>query len=334
MKKYFVSAAVLALLVPGLALASVMRADSNVNSGETIPENVYLAGGNPVVAGTVQGDLLASGGNVFLSGNIFQDALIAGGTVNITGHVGGDLRVFAGNVMVDGQVDGELLVFGGSVMIGPHAVVRGDVNAAGGRVQVDPDAKLLSKNVTIRDGEKDEKDGKGGPKPYFDTNKFLTAAFWILNFLFIVSVLVVVALLHFLFPNFTKKFVTEGAHPKVFGRSFLVGLILFIVMPVAAILCFITGIGGFLGGLILLAYAAYIIMSTLYGGVVFGGLLYELMKKPKKYNMGWSWLILGVVGLHVITWVPVLGWIAGFVFFLTAFGAMASIKWKYLKALR
>ncbi len=334
MKKFFVAVAGLALLLPGLALASVMRADSNVNLGETIPENVYLAGGNPVVAGNVQGDLLVSGGNVFVSGQIYQDAMIAGGTVNVTGHIGGDLRVFAGNVMVDGQVDGELMVFGGSIMIGHHAVVRGDVNAAGGKVQVDPEAKLLSKNVNIRDGEKVERDAQGTPKPYFDTNKFLTASFWVMNLLFIVSVMIVVAILHLLFPNFTKKFVTEGAHPKIFGRSFLVGLILFIVMPVAAILCFITGVGGFLGGLIMLAYIAYILMGILYGGVVFGGLLYELIKKPKKYNMGWGWLILGVVGLHIITWVPVLGWIVGFVFFITAWGAMATIKWKSLKALR
>jgi len=328
MKKLFALLAGIALLLPCLALASVMRADMNISEGETIGENAYITGGNPVVSGTVVGDLLATGGNVFVNGSIFQDAMIAGGTVNVTGHIGGDLRVFAGNVMIDGPVDGELLVYGGSVMIGPHAVIRGDVNVGAGRVQVDPAAKMLGSKVNI---QQDEKTAKDDSKPMFDTNKFLTVAFWVTQLALLIGMFAVVAILHLLFPNFTKKFVTEGSHPKTFGKSFLRGLVLFIVMPVAAIICFFTVVGGFLGGLILVAYAAFIIASTLYAGVVFGGLLYELIKKPKKYKMGWSWLVLGVVGLHIITWLPIIGWIFGFVFFLTAWGALASVRWKQMK---
>ena len=332
MKKLFALLAGCAFLIPSLALASVMRGDGNITQAETITENAYVGGGNPVIAGTVQGDLLVSGGNVYVSGTVYQDAMIAGGTVNVTGHIGGDLRVFAGNAMIDGPVDGELMVYGGSVLIGPHAVIQGDVNVGGGRVDVDPSAKMLSKKINIQQGD-DENDGKS-PRPLLmDTNKFLTAAFWVTQLLLMVGMFVVVALMHFMFPNFTKKLVQEASHPKTFGRSFLTGLLLFIVMPVAAILCFITGIGGFLGALILIGYVALIITSILYGGVVFGGLLYELIKKPKKYNMGWGWLVLGVVGLHVVTWVPVIGWIVGFVFFLAAWGAMTSMKWKQMKGL-
>lgn len=330
MKKYFALLTCLALVIPSVALASVMRSNGNVNQSETISENLYLTGGNPVVAGNVQGDLLASGGNIYLSGTVNQDAMLAGGTISMTGHVGGDLRVFGGNLMIDGPVDGELMAFGGNITVGPHAIIRGDVNIGAGQVQIDPAAKMYSSKINIQQGEKET---EKAPRIYgIDTNKFLTVAFWIGQFILIVGMFLVVAILQLVSPNFTKKLVQE-ASSKTFWKSFLVGLVLFIVMPISAVLCFITGIGGFLGGLILIGYVGLIITSILYGGVVFGGLLYELIKKPKRFNMGWGWLVLGVVGLHVVTWIPVVGWIIGFVFFLAAWGALVSTKWRQLKTM-
>jgi|GEM_PF-6342321 len=330
MKKLFVLFAGLFILMPSLALASVMRSgDAMVGSTENIPENVYLAGSNPMMSGTIQGDLAASGANVFVNGNVSQDAMLAGGTVNVTGHIGGDLRVFSGNFMIDGPVDGELMVFGGNITVGPHAVIQGDVNIFGGKVLIDPMAKMMSKNINIQYSGKSD---LNAPHPFVvDTNKFLTAGFWISQILIVIALFVVIAIMQLLFPNFNKKFV-ETSSRKTFWKCFLIGLVMLIVMPIAAILCFITGIGAILGGLILIAYVAFIIASVLYSGVAFGGLLYEQIKKPKKYAMGWGWLVLGVVGLHVISWIPVIGVIIGFVFFLSAWGAMALVRWKQMKS--
>ncbi len=330
--KLFALLAGIALIVPGLTLASEIRAgaNENVDQTETINQNLYLAGPNPIIAGTVQGDLLVWGSNINMSGTVFQDAMLAGAAINITGHVGGDLRVAAGNIVIDGPVDGELMAAGGNVNIGPHAVIRGDVNIVGGQVNVDPSAQMLSSKINIQNGEKDR---QTAPRPLLmDTNKFLTTAFWVGQLLMLLGIFVVVAIMHLLFPGFTKKFVLESS-PKNFWKSFVLGLVLFIVMPIAAIISFVTIIGGFLGGLILIAYVAMIIVSVIYGGVVLGVLLYDFIKKPKRYAFGWWWLILGIVGLHVITWIPIVGWIIGFVFFLTAWGALLSLKWKQMKAM-
>lgn len=330
MKKLFALLAGFSLLVPSLAFASVIRANENVNQSESLNENVYLPGSNPMMAGTVQGDLVAMGGNVYISGTVYQDALLLGGTLNVTGHIGGDLRAFGANIMVDGPVDGELFAAGGNVTVGPHAVIHGDVNISGGQVNIDPAASMTSSKINIQSGQNDE---KRAPKTlFFDTNKFLTAAFWVTQLMLILGMLAVVALLHLLFPNVTRKFVQQVSSKGMFWKSFLTGLVILVVTPIAAIIAFITGIGIFLGLLILFAYAAFIIASVLYGGVAFGGLLYELIKKPKKYAMGWGWLMLGVAGLHVVTWIPLVGWIIGFVFFLAAMGGIATMKWKQMKA--
>jgi len=329
MKKLFALLAGITILVPTVAMASIIRANQNVNQTESLNENVYLTGPNPVMAGTVQGDLVAAGGNVYVSGTVYQDALVAGGTLNINGHIAGDLRAFGGNIMIDGPVDGELFVAGGTVTVGPHAIIRGDVNINAGQVQVDPAASMTSPKINIHSGEKDNKEA---PKVLlFDTNKFLTATFWVAQLMLVLGMLVVVAIFHLLFPNVTQKFVQQVSTKGMFWKSFLIGLLILVVSPIAAIIAFITGIGGFLGALILFGYFALVIGSILYGGVAFGGLLYELIKKPKKYAMGWGWLILGVVGLHVVTWIPFVGWIVGFVFFLTAMGALATMKWKQAK---
>lgn len=325
MKKVFALIASVALIIPNVAFASVMRTDS-IGIKENIAENVYVAGSNPVIAGTIQGDLLASGGNIFVSGAVVQDAMFAGGSVNVTGHIGGDLRVFAGNLMLDGPVDGELMVFGGTVIIGPHAIVQGDVNVTGGTVQVDPAAQLLGKKINISNAQDQN---KKAPRTFMlDTNRFLSAAFWVTQIMILAGILLVVFIIHLLVPNFTKKLVLGSSTGALFWKSFLIGLVLLVVMPVAAIICFITGVGAILGVLILIAYAGFIIAGMLLAGVVFGGLLYELIKKPKRYAMSWWWIVLGILGLHVVGWVPVLGGLIGFVFFLAAVGAVAKIKWE------
>ena len=207
------------LLIPSFAFASVIRTDSNIAQNENIAENVYLTSANPVVAGTVQGDLMAMGSSIFVTGAVVQDATLMAGNVNVTGRVGGDLRVFGGNMTIDGAVDGELLVFGGTVIVGPHAVIQGDVNITAGNVQVDPAAKMVSIKINIQSGDKNKL--KAPRTLMMDTNQFLSTAFWITQLMLLAGILLVVFIFHFVYKNFTKKFVQIAATGGSFWKSFL-----------------------------------------------------------------------------------------------------------------
>jgi hypothetical protein len=58
------------------------------------------------------------------------------------GEVVADVAAFGGSVRVDGEVLGNVASFGGDVVLGPTAVVHGNVDAAGGRIEMLPGARL------------------------------------------------------------------------------------------------------------------------------------------------------------------------------------------------
>src|SRR5215208_5757743 len=75
-----------------------------IPAGETIPHDLYLAGGQVRVDGRVEGDLT-----------------VAGGQVTIAGPVEGDLRVAAGNVVLSGPVREDALAAAGDLTVAPTA---------------------------------------------------------------------------------------------------------------------------------------------------------------------------------------------------------------------
>ena len=105
-----------------------------IPAGEVVSTNLYVAGGEVSLAGSVEGDLTAVGGEFLLEGKVANDVTIGGGKIRVNGQIGGDLRVAAGQVHLAGKVNGDLVVAAGVVRVLPGAVVGGDVVLAGGDV--------------------------------------------------------------------------------------------------------------------------------------------------------------------------------------------------------
>jgi len=108
-----------------------------LREGETLNENLYAAGGEVTIAGTVEGDVTAAGGNVLVTGTVTQDLLVAGGDVDLRGAVGGDIRAAGGTVTISGTIVGDVLVGGGNVRLLSGASVGGDVIAGAGSLILD-----------------------------------------------------------------------------------------------------------------------------------------------------------------------------------------------------
>jgi cytoskeletal protein CcmA (bactofilin family) len=100
----------------------------------TINDNLYVAGADANVSGTVMGDLFVVGGNVSVFGPVEGDLMSAGGTLNISGKVTGDERLVGGNIMISNSVGGDLLVGGGQVNVLSNSIIGKDVEIAGGTV--------------------------------------------------------------------------------------------------------------------------------------------------------------------------------------------------------
>jgi cytoskeletal protein CcmA (bactofilin family) len=129
--------ATFALITP--ALAGDFRTDRSVTvaEGESIDSDLYVAAGQIVIDGTVNGDATIAGGQVRVNGTVNGSLNVGAGTVEVTGEVTGAVRVSAGTVQIDGSVGRDVVAFGGTVTIGESAEVAGDVAGGVGTLSVD-----------------------------------------------------------------------------------------------------------------------------------------------------------------------------------------------------
>lgn len=102
-----------------------------------IDGDVYAAGSDITIDGSIDGDLLAVGGVVTATGEIGGSMMILAGKLFHTGRTEGSIRIFADRGEIEGFVGRSILFFGNTLEIHRGAVVRGDVNAYGFRVQLD-----------------------------------------------------------------------------------------------------------------------------------------------------------------------------------------------------
>lgn len=124
------------IVVPFLVNGATGESEDNyyLAPGFTINDNLYVAGSDVNISGTVIGDLFAAGGNVTVSGPVEEDLMAAGGSLNISGKVNGDERVAGGTVIISNSIGGDLLVAGGQVSILPGSIIGKDVEISGGNI--------------------------------------------------------------------------------------------------------------------------------------------------------------------------------------------------------
>lgn len=330
MKKIFVAAGLLFLIVPVSAIAAIIKTEANLGQSEVVSGNLYMTGSAPVIAGTVNGDLLVAGGTVVVTGGVMQDVLAAGGNVNITGPVGGDLRAFGGNVYIDCVVQGEVLTAGGEVQFGPNAVINGDLVASGGNVKLDPATKVYG-DRKIETGEEIQKDAGGVLR---EMPKFFQTAFLVSQLVSILGLLAVACLMFGFFKPLTNRMVSKTLEKGFIWRNLGLGVLTILLLPIASIICFVTGIGALLGLLLLFGFILYIIFGIAFAGVTFGGWLYQVTKRPKKPAVTWGALVLGVILLHIISLIPLIGWLVALIFMLITWGGILRMKWEIIRGIK
>lgn len=326
MKKISLVIGILFLLIPTIAFAAYFIADENVPRGEIIMGNLYLAGGAPSMDGDVQGDLYITGGNVSVTGNVTNDLVAAGGTITVTGTVNDDIRVFGGQIYLDGRVNGEVIAFGGDVRIGPNANIRKDLVAGGGNINIDENSQVFGTTKIYTESEAEK--AKQEMREPGTTGYLFGVLFTVLIYL------VLAAVLMGLFPKLITKYLADASKKESFWKNIGLGLLVFLVTPIAAVLCFITGIGVMLGFVLLLCYILFILFNLVLAGVFFGIIAKKIILKQKKVEMDWLWALGGVVVLHLLTLVPMVGFFIGAFFFLFSFGASISTEWKVLRAVK
>lgn len=374
MKSKVLAAGVFAvLLVPAAVSAAVFKAGNTpgVGAAEVVQNDLYMAGANVLVSGTVAGDVYAGGGTVSVAGTVGADAVVGGGTVIITGNVADDVRVVGGTVVLQGAVGGDALVGGGQVTLAGRVVgdvvagggvvrieapVGGSVRVGGGEVYINapiagnveadadkitlgPEAMIQGsftyrspKAAVIEDGAVVAGAVSYEPRKARGDAKAAMAAFVTVAFMVkTLSLLVLALVLGLFFKRFSKAAVDAAVSAP--WREAGRGLLVLIVLPVLSVILFITVVGIPFGILGIFALVSLCMLGWALAAIFMGSLIYHYFTK-RGFEVSWKTILVGVLAYTLLALVPFVGWAVDLLFMLAAVGTLASIKWQTLKEWR
>ena len=133
-------------------LSDTFVAGGEVDVRRTTADDLYIAGGSVRLTQVTGEDLVAAAGELTLQAEIDDDVIAAGGRIRLDSRtvVRGDVVAAGGDVEIAGQIDGNVTVAGARVLIA--GVVGGDVQIAAGEVIVGSSARITG-TLVYRSGE-------------------------------------------------------------------------------------------------------------------------------------------------------------------------------------
>src|SRR3990172_5240445 len=100
-------------------------------AGQTIDNDLIVAGEIVRIEGTVNGDLIVAARLVEVSGSITGDILGFAEEIDVTGTVGGNVRTASRSLDIEGIVERNVPAAGEILRVGPGAQILGSFTAAG-----------------------------------------------------------------------------------------------------------------------------------------------------------------------------------------------------------
>lgn len=329
-----------------------------VGAGETV-KNLYVAGPTVTVNAPAQGDLFVAGGAVSVIGSTEQDLFVAGGNVQLSGSVGGDLRAAAGNLTVGGSVGGDLLAAGGTVTVPSGSRIAGDAVLGGGTVtleapvsgrltvggesvtingRVDGAVRVVAErlvfgpNADIRGSVQYRgrvpavvKAGANVPEISFTELPRRSGALGALTAAFVLKVLawtlVGLILVRYRKDALRAVYVTATTSPWV---SLGVGLVAAVATPVVAFVLLLSGVGYYLGLLLLAGYAAALLLAGVAAALCVGAKVVSWLQRQAEPRFDWQTVLIGVVVWQLLRFIPFLGWLLVALCYLAVLGALLS----------
>jgi hypothetical protein len=299
-----------------------------ISTGGAVHGDEVATGGQLNLSADVDGGVYAAGGRVHLDGRVGHNARIAGGHVNlgpkaevqggltigggevtVNGRVGKYLQIGAGSTHIDGHVSGNVDVASGELSVGPNAVIDGVLTYYG------PQPATIDSAAQIHGGTHfiERKHWKrGGHRRAFGTSAWIWLAGWIIAG----SVLLA------LWPGFAQA-VGEIARRQPW-IVLLLGFAVLVCVPVALLFLVITIVGIPLALMLLFLYLLLLPLGYLASAAAIGEwLLARMQRGAQVVTRQRVLMLIGVlIGLFVLTRIPVLG---GILRFLLIAGGIGSL---------
>lgn len=301
-------------------------AGGEVRMDGRVAESLFLAGGQLKVDGQVGRNARIAGGNVELGApsEVAGNLSVGGGEVTLKGRVGGYLQAAGGKVLIDGVVVGDVEARAGELKLGPNARVSGTLRYASREaLQRDPGAQVLGVVERI------EVDG-GWPVPDDLERGMGRGGGWIWT----LGLLVVAGVLVGVLPGFFGQ-VADTWRTR-FPMSVLLGFVLLVCVPVAAVLFLVTIVGVPLGLLTIALYSILLLLGYVCTGIGLGRWGAARLSPTWSHSSAGQVVgaVLGVLAIGLLARVPWLGGPVMLVALLAGLGALALQAWKSSRGAR
>lgn len=315
----------------------LLAAGGTVDLGGDVTGSVMAAGGALAFGGTIGRSLRAAGGTVTIDARVMSDALLAGGVVRVhpAARVGRDLVAGGGTVTLAGMVGRNALIGGGDVVIG--GTINGDAEIQANRVVLLPTARIggalrysADQPVEVQAGAQvvgGTTQMRAPSRPRRMVGSPLDLRFRLWRSLAETIALLVLGFVTFAIAPRGASAVVREARER-FWRSLVVGFVLLVTVPVAAVLLAFTVIAIPVSVIAMLLY-----LATFYPGQVFvaAWLGQSILTGLRKGSGGappsfWA-LLVGAIVLVILFAVPFAGWAIRLVAVFSGFGALWTILW-------
>jgi cytoskeletal protein CcmA (bactofilin family) len=350
---------------PVNALAADSRQGNSITIGpnEVINDDLYVVANTIDIQGTINGNLFAAGSTITVSGTVSRDVNAAGTNISIPGEVQGSARLAGTTVTVGGKVDGDLMAMASTLTVQNEASVGRDLIGAigtgtfagpirrnvkvagseltfsgpvGGDVTVSAATLKLAEGAAIQ-GNLDYTSNQtvnsaggtvaGSTHHYYPSNGPTLLSYVIGWFQTLVGFLLLGMLLILVAPRFNEKAV--AAYKTAPWSRLGVGLAILLVVPFVVLFTFVAGLivgGWWLALFLLAAYVFVTLVAYAIVGEMIGRFTFERLGQTAVHPL--LALLLGMPVLLILTTIPFVGWLFGFVVVVYGVGVVAfALPW-------
>ena len=300
--------------VDGDVTGDIIVAAQEIKIQSDVGDDVRAAGQYIRITAPVSGHVVAAGQKVTIDRDVGDWAWLAGNSVEVLGNVGSSLKIRATEIRIDAEVDGNVELIGDELDLGPNAVVRGDLRwRSSNEAEISPDAQI--------DGEFIEEPLPGLVEDLSAGGKYSLP----------LNTIVAVMVLFLLFSRSLRVSADRIATRP--GRSLLLGLAVFFVMPILTVLLFLSGVGVWLGFAVLVIYLVVLLLGVLTGLFAASNLVLRRFHQNPALWQSLAAIFVTVVAVGLLAKIPWLGIILVVAILLIGVGALCWNSWAALRNL-
>lgn len=355
-----------AFFVPVASAATFGASDSYaLRAGETLHDDLYVAGGSATLIGNIDGDLHAGALNVFMNDDVSEDAYLVGGTTDILGSVGKTLHVVSGKTLFHGTVGADLVTASESLQILPGSTIAGNVYFAAGSATIEGtttgsvqgvggavtlngtvlgNVNITASTLTIGPnahiaGTLNYASSKPasiaadsqilGATTYtqVDTRSGLEKLIPTLWGTWIIIKFVILLFSALVIQGVFRSITPIFVHTAVEAPlwSIVRGFLIVIGIPLAAVLVILTFVGIPFVVLGLSLYTAFLVLAYLFSPIIAGAYLYQFLNTPHEIKVHWKSIVVGVVAVMILAPLGLFGTIVQALLFLLSLGAIFHV---------